>query len=151
MKAFKITNITHLLGKRNFKENSELEFEYIDGMIKKTRKIKPKETIFLSLPSLPLSLHRLRINGLVTVTEISNSEMNAVLAANKKKMDELNSADENTKKNVKKTTTKKTTKKTTTKKDEDESSEKKYTRKTTTVTKNDDNDVNTEEETTNNE
>jgi hypothetical protein len=85
MTTFKITNITHLLGKRGFKSNSELEVEYIDNMQKKTLKIKPQETVYIALNSLPLSIHRLRIKGLVTVNEISKKEMKTILAAEKQK------------------------------------------------------------------
>lgn len=79
MKTFKITNITNLLDKRSFKQNSELEASYIDGMVKKTLKIKSGEIIYLRHQSLPLSIHRLRIKGLVTVTELSDKEMNAIV------------------------------------------------------------------------
>ena len=85
MTTFKITNITNLLGKRGFMHNSEVEAEYIDGMIKKTLKIKPQETVYLTLNSLPLSIHRLRIKGLVTVSEISKKELKSILSAEKVK------------------------------------------------------------------
>lgn len=105
MKTFRITNITNLLGKRSFKQNSELEVEYVDGMIKKTLKIKPQETIYLSLSSLPLSIHRLRIKGLVTVSEVSAKELKAVMAANKRKDIETNAEEKpkNTGKKITKT------------------------------------------------
>ena len=103
MSTFKITNITNLIGKRGFKHNSVVEAEYVDGMVKKTLKIKPQETVYITLSSLPLSIHRLRIKGLVTVTEMSKKEIKELLAAEKQK--------ENAKKTdtPKKTTKKKTT------------------------------------------
>lgn len=107
MKTFKITNITNLLGKRSFKQNSELEAEYVDGMIKKTLKIKPQETVYLSLQSLPLSIHRLRIKGLVTVTELAAKEIKAIVAENKRKNMALNAdVEEKPKKTTKKSTKK---------------------------------------------
>jgi hypothetical protein len=128
MRTFKITNITNLLGKRSFKQNSELEADYIDGMLKKTLKIKSGETVYLTHQSLPLSIHRLRIKGLVTVSEISGKEMSTMVSAKKKK-----EGDSDTPKKTKKRTTKKTTKKT----EEpliDEFVEKKTTKRTTKKT-----------------
>jgi len=83
MKAYKITNITHLLGKRNVKYNTELDAEYVDGMMKKTLTIKPQESTYLSLQTLPISIHRLRIKGLVTVKEISDKEMKNIIKLTK--------------------------------------------------------------------
>lgn len=84
MNTYKITNITNLAGKRDFKFNSELEIEYIDNMVKKSIKVKPKETVYLSVSKLPLSVHRLRVRGLVTVGEVSEKELTEVLAKLKK-------------------------------------------------------------------
>lgn len=75
MSTYKITNITNLAGKRDFKYNSTLDIEYVDKMIKKTVKIKAGDSLFFTVPSLPLSVQKLRIQKLVTVTEISESEL----------------------------------------------------------------------------
>ena len=75
MSTYKITNITNLAGKRDFKFNSALDVEYVDDMVKKVVKIKPGDSIFLTTNSLPLSVHRLRVKGLVTVVQISQSEL----------------------------------------------------------------------------
>lgn len=82
MSNYKITNITDTTGKRSTRFNSTLDIDYVDEMQKKSIKIKPGETVFLQIHSLPLSVHKLRARKLVSVVEISNSElknnMNAV-------------------------------------------------------------------------
>jgi len=74
MKYFKIKNLTNTLKKRNARANIVLEITYIDNMVKKSKKIHPDEVLFLQLISLPLSIHKMRINGLIAVNEISRDE-----------------------------------------------------------------------------
>lgn len=74
MNTYKITNITNLIGKRDIKFNSTLDITYVDSMIEKTIKIKPDETIYLQISSLPLSVHRLRVKKLISVVEISDNQ-----------------------------------------------------------------------------
>jgi hypothetical protein len=78
MNTFKITNITNFLGKRDYKANSPLDIEYVDNMTKKTITVKPNESVYLSIPTLPLSVHRLRVKQLITVSEISEAELAAL-------------------------------------------------------------------------
>jgi len=75
MIAYKITNTTDLAGKRDLQYNSTLNIEYVDSMIRKTIKIKPGETIYLKIASLPLSVHNLRVRKLISVVEISENEL----------------------------------------------------------------------------
>ena len=75
MSTYKITNITHLAGKRDFKANSELDIEYVDNMLKRIVKVKPGKSIFLTIGTLPLSVHRLRVKNLITVEEVSATEL----------------------------------------------------------------------------
>jgi len=75
MIAYKITNTTDLAGKRDLQYNSTLNIEYVDYMIRKTIKIKPGETIYLKIASLPLSVHNLRVRKLISVVEISENEL----------------------------------------------------------------------------
>ena len=75
MNVYKITNITNLLGKRDLNFNSTLKIKYVDEMRKKTVELKPQEVMFLSITNLPLSVHRLRIKKLVSVTQVANKEM----------------------------------------------------------------------------
>ena len=85
MSTFKIKNITNELGKRDYKYNSVLDIEYVDKMMKKTVKIKPGATVYLTLSSLPLSAHTLRVKNLITVTEIGDSELAAAIGSNAQK------------------------------------------------------------------
>jgi hypothetical protein len=75
MKTYKITNTTNLVGRRDSKYNTIVNIEYIDNRIKKNTKLKAGDTVFLTVESLPLSIHRLRIKNLITVTEISATEL----------------------------------------------------------------------------
>jgi hypothetical protein len=75
MSIYKITNITNLAGKRDFKYNSTLDINYVDCMAKKIIPIKPGEIVYLTISSLPLSVHRLKLNNLITVDEISEAEL----------------------------------------------------------------------------
>jgi hypothetical protein len=84
MSIYKITNITNLAGKRDFKYNSTLDVEYVDNMIKKVVKIKPGDNLFLTASTLPLSVHKLRIQNLVTVIEINGEELAKTVNALKK-------------------------------------------------------------------
>ena len=74
MKYFKIKNLTNTFEKRQFNVNTPLDITYIDSMVKKSKRIFPDETLYLQLSTLPLSIHKMRINGLVAVSEITKDE-----------------------------------------------------------------------------
>lgn len=75
MANYKITNLTNLAGKRDMKFNSVLDIDYVDNMTKKSIKVKPGETVFLQIKSLPTSVHKLRVRKLISVVEVSNTEL----------------------------------------------------------------------------
>jgi poly(A) polymerase Pap1 len=75
MGTFKITNITNLASKRDFKYKSILDIDYVDKMTKKVISIKPGDVVYLTVSSLPLSAHRLRVKNLITVDEIDGTEL----------------------------------------------------------------------------
>ena len=84
MNTYKITNLTNTAGKRDPKFNATLDIDYVDAMMKKTVRVKPGETIFLQISTLPLSVHRLRVKKLISVVEVSSSELkNSMEATNK--------------------------------------------------------------------
>lgn len=78
MGTFKITNITNTLGKRDAKYNTVLSIGYVDDMLKKTINIKAGETVYLTIPSLPISAHLLRVKNLITVIEVGDNEIASV-------------------------------------------------------------------------
>ena len=84
MGTYKLTNVTNLAGKRDFKFNSVLDIEYIDNMMKKTVKLKPGDSLYLTVPTLPLSVHRLRVKKLIIVTEVSPTELEKAQTAHPK-------------------------------------------------------------------
>jgi hypothetical protein len=75
MANYKITNVTNLAGKREIGFNTTISIDYVDSMMKKSIMVKPGETVFLQIGSLPLSVHRLRVKKLVNVVEVSDNEM----------------------------------------------------------------------------
>lgn len=75
MKTYKITNTTNLFGKRERKYNSIVNIEFVDNRIKKTINLKAGESVFLTVQSLPLSIHRLRIKNFIEVTEANPQEL----------------------------------------------------------------------------
>ena len=93
MNTYKITNLTNLAGKRDFKFNSDLDIEFIDKMVKKTVKIKAGNSVYLTVDSLPMSVHKLRAKNLVSVTEISPKELEISMNETKSKTVQTNSDD----------------------------------------------------------
>ena len=83
MNTYKITNVTNLIGKRDSRYNSILDIDYVDSMVKKTIKIKPGETVYLQISSLPLSVHTLRVKKLINVLEVSVNELKNSIAISK--------------------------------------------------------------------
>ena len=71
MKTFKITNITNFAAKRDSKFNMAIDIEYIDNRTKKVINLKAGDNVFLTVDSLPLSVHRLRIKNLITIEEVN--------------------------------------------------------------------------------
>ena len=51
-----------------------LKYFIVDGMVKKSKRIHPDETLYLQLSALPLSIHKMRMNGLLAVGEITKDE-----------------------------------------------------------------------------
>jgi hypothetical protein len=92
MAIYKITNITHTLGKRIPKNNSTIDIEYIENMVKKNVELKPKNTLYLSINGLPLSIHKLRAMKLISVVEVNDKELKyAMEKENTKHMKNLGS------------------------------------------------------------
>ena len=74
MNIYKITNITNLSAKRDFKHNSPLEISYVDNLTLKKITIKAGKSIYLTVKSLPMSVRKLRVENLITVVEVSDAE-----------------------------------------------------------------------------
>lgn len=89
MSTYKITNVTNLAGKRDFKSNSTLDIEYIDEMMKKTVKVKPGDSVYLTVSTLPLSVHRLRVKKLITVTEVNLADLEKAMKVSQPKSNEV--------------------------------------------------------------
>ena len=85
MNTYKITNTTNLVGKRDPKFNSVANIEYIDNRTKKVIALKAGDSVFLTVSSLPLSIHRLRIKNLIEIVEVSAAELQKNMEKSKPK------------------------------------------------------------------
>lgn len=85
MNTYKITNITNLAAKRDRKYNSTITIEYVDKMTRKTLMVNAGATVYLTVSSLPLSVHRLRIKNLITVIEVDAAEVSKPIKKSKPK------------------------------------------------------------------
>lgn len=135
MNTYKIRNITDHLGKRHPNYNSVLDIGFVDQMERKSMKLEPNKTIFFTATALPLSLHRFRMKGLVSVSEITEQELLKIQKDESKKDSNENS---NVVKKPKPVTTTTTTKK--------NYGKPKSTKKTTTYKKNTDGDEKEEDD-----
>jgi len=106
MKTYKIKNITNNFNKRDINYNSTLNIDYINGMTKKTIKLKPDNEFYLKVLSLPVSIHLLRLKGLIIVEEVNDKKIDKLLNKKIKK-----NVSEKTEKKIKPTLPAKITKK----------------------------------------
>lgn len=84
MNTYKITNITNTLSKRDVRINTTIDIDYVDGIFKKKISVRAGETIYLTVSHLPLTVQKLRIMELITIAEVSVSEINDVRVPTKK-------------------------------------------------------------------
>jgi len=89
MNTYRIINTTNEIGKREINYNSTLDIEYVDGMTKKIIKLKPSETLYLTLKSLPLSIRKLIVKHMVDVIEIPENQLKAIMSPQKSTVDGL--------------------------------------------------------------
>jgi len=66
--TFKITN------KRDVNYNKSLEFIYNDGIFSKKMEIHPGQLIYIELDNIPISLRKLRLQGLIIMLQVTDSE-----------------------------------------------------------------------------
>lgn len=81
---YKILNTTFKLNKRDENYNKTLYFDYVDGFEKKRITIKPSQLIYIELKNLPISLHILRMQGLVSILQVTDDEFNREYDKHKK-------------------------------------------------------------------
>lgn len=80
MNTYKIINITDNIAKRGMNHNSVLDITYTDGMNNKTIKLKPGETVYLTLNSLSTAIRKLMVKQLISVSEIPQNHLNSLMA-----------------------------------------------------------------------
>lgn len=71
---YKILNNTFNLKKRDSNYKKDLYFEYIDGFDMKKVTIKPSQLVYMEFNSLPISLRKLMLKGLVSVLQVTDDE-----------------------------------------------------------------------------
>ena len=140
MNTYRITNITDKLGKRDDNFNKTLKISYTDEMVKKELHLKPKDTVYFTADSLPLSVHKFRVKNLVSVSEISQKELEDIREKkklNNKSQKETSTTTSTSTKKPKSTTSKKSSNKSTTSSKSSSSrssSKSSYSKSTTTTT-----------------
>jgi hypothetical protein len=73
MGYYKVTNLTAKLPKRHQQKNSTLKLEYRANFDIKTQDLHVGQTLYISSPSLPVNLHKLRMKKLISVVEIGKN------------------------------------------------------------------------------
>lgn len=84
MGYFKIKNTTTLLPKRHGKVNTTQSIEIKDGFAVKIIDINPNEEFLLETGFLPISLHKLRAEGVVSIIELDKNSYHRDIEAKKK-------------------------------------------------------------------
>lgn len=84
MITYKITNNTATFGRRDASYSKTISIEYVDNMVKKTSIIKPNQFIYLVVKSLPLSVHKLRMENMVIVDIVNAKEAENIFKKNQK-------------------------------------------------------------------
>jgi len=84
MNTYKIINITDKLGKRAANYNSTLKISYVDRMERKTMFLKPNEEVYFTTDSLPISLHKFRVKGFVSISDVTDKELRKLRSEEKK-------------------------------------------------------------------
>ena len=84
MGNYRITNLTDTLSKRDVNYMKPVSIGYIEMMIRKSISIKPGDTIYFTIPSLHISVHKLRMGGLISVVEVRDAEVKAASVSSKK-------------------------------------------------------------------
>lgn len=86
MGFYKIQNITNLLGKRHAKLNTTQIIDVADSYKNQKFNLAPADEFVIESNFLPISLHKLRTEGLISVIEIDkNTYINVINEISKKK------------------------------------------------------------------
>lgn len=75
MRNFKIKNITDALNKRDANKSRILDIACVEGFEKKITKLGAGKTMYLTTNSLDVSIHKMRVDKLITVIEVNKNEV----------------------------------------------------------------------------
>ena len=70
MVYYKITSLTSKLAKRHSDKSATLKIAYRDRFTEKEHSLPAGGTLYISSPSLPINLHKLRMKKLISVVEL---------------------------------------------------------------------------------
>lgn len=73
MAYYKITSLTTRLPKRHIKKDASLNIEYRDKFNTKKYFLPAGGTLYIAAPSLPINLHKLRMDKMISVVEIGKN------------------------------------------------------------------------------
>src|SRR5579859_5706102 len=85
MGFYKIKNITPSLGKRNSKVNTSLMIDISSPLKENKVNLSPDAEFVMEANFLPISVHKMRTEGFLSVVEISKNEYQNAVATNKKR------------------------------------------------------------------
>lgn len=96
MAIFKITNITNTLSKRESKYNTDVEFNIGNGIKYEKIIIKPGQLSFVECRQIPISVYKLKLNGLILIEDSNHNEYNQLTYKPKSKIviNEIKSSNE---------------------------------------------------------
>jgi hypothetical protein len=86
MGFFKIRNITDRLGKRHSKKDTAVVITFNDGVSKKECRVNVGDNFLIKTNNLPISIHKLRAQNLISVVSINENEFNKDLNKQKVKV-----------------------------------------------------------------
>lgn len=73
MAYYKITSLTATLPKRHMHKDKALNIQYRENFSEKSYNLPVNGTLYISAPSLPINLHKLRMKKLITIVEVSKN------------------------------------------------------------------------------
>ena len=73
MVYYKVRSLTSKLSKRHAMKDATLNIEYRESFKQKKYELTPNGVLYISSPSLPVNLHKLRMQKMVTIVELSKN------------------------------------------------------------------------------
>jgi hypothetical protein len=83
MAYYKITNLTSNFPKRDVNKDRVIDINLANGFTKQNYKLSVNDVLYVQFNKIPVDLHKKRMQGFISITEISQNEF--LIHVNKKK------------------------------------------------------------------